>query len=129
MDLIADILLGGGALLTACYCLVLSRKLGKLRGLDQDLGGAIAVLSQQVDEMNQALVSARQSTETSTDALDTKTKAATETADRLELLLTALHDLPDPEAAADAEMQSIMATTDPDATVFVRSSRARSATQ
>jgi len=129
MDLIADILLGGGALLTACYCLVLSRKLGKLRGLDQDLGGAIAILSQQVDEMNQALVSARHSTETSTEELDTKTRAATETADRLELLLTALHDLPDPEASADEEMQSMMVTPDPDTTVFVRSSRTRASAQ
>ena len=129
MDLIADILLGGGALLTACYCLVLSRKLGKLRGLDLDLGGAIAILSQQVDEMNQALVSARHSTETSTEELDTKTRAATETADRLELLLTALHDLPDPEASADEEMQSMMVTPDPDTTVFVRSSRTRASAQ
>ncbi len=57
----SDILLGIGALAAALYCVVLSRKLNGLTDLDQELGSAIALLSQQVDEMTAALDGAQQS--------------------------------------------------------------------
>lgn len=125
MELMADILLGGGALATAAYCLVLSRKLGKLKGLDQDLGGAIAVLSQQVDEMTRALASVRDSTAASAGELEEKTQTARDTADRLELLLAALHDLPDPEIEADQEFERYIAPPPEQQNVFVRNTSKR----
>lgn len=120
MELLADILLGGGALATATYCLILSRKLSNLKGLDQDLGGAIAVLSQQVDEMTRTLASAKDSSSTSAEVLEEKTKNAKETTDRLELLLAALHDLPDPESVADKEFERFIEPADEQKNVFVR---------
>jgi outer membrane murein-binding lipoprotein Lpp len=59
MEYISDILLGAGALAAAFYCVILSRKLNRLSGLDQELGTAIAMLSQQVDEMTSVLKSAQ----------------------------------------------------------------------
>ena len=59
LDIIADVLLGVGALAAAFYCVALSRKLSRLTGLDQELGTAIAILSQQVDEMTQVLQTAQ----------------------------------------------------------------------
>lgn len=61
VGIVADIFLGAGAVGAAFYCFILSRKLSRLTGLDQELGSAIALLSQQVDEMSAALVSAQAS--------------------------------------------------------------------
>ncbi|MEI6801113.1 MAG: hypothetical protein WCO04_18150, partial [Pseudomonadota bacterium] len=55
MNLISDILLSAGAFGAAIYCLVLSARLKKLTALESGMGGAIAVLSVQVDEMTKAL--------------------------------------------------------------------------
>ena len=55
MQLIADLLAGLGALGAAVYCLVLSRRLKRFNQLENGMGGAIAVLSAQVDDMTKAL--------------------------------------------------------------------------
>ncbi|MEM8801293.1 MAG: hypothetical protein AAFX07_10275 [Pseudomonadota bacterium] len=98
MDLIADILLIAGALGAALYCVVLSRRLNRFTNLEKGVGGAIAVLSSQVDDMTKALEDARTATASSATSLKTMTGRAEGVAQRLELLVASMHDLPvDPE--------------------------------
>lgn len=99
MELIADMLLGAGALGAAAYCLVLSRRLAAFTRLESGMGGAIAVLSAQVDDMTRALDRARGTATDSAEALEGRTRRAEQVAERLELLLASMHDLPEPGAA------------------------------
>lgn len=94
MELIADILLIAGALGAGAYCIVLSRRLSRFTDLEKGVGGAIAVLSSQVDDMTKALATARSSTASSAKSLDQLTGRAEGVAQRLELLVASLHDLP-----------------------------------
>lgn len=98
MDYISDILLIAAAIGAGIYCHILSRKLTKLNDMKQGVGGAVAVLSAQVDELKSALekadASANQSVRTLGDVNDRAEKAAR----RLELLLASMHDLPEPNA-------------------------------
>ena len=55
MDLIADIFLIAGALGAGFYCIVLSRRLSRFTDLENGVGGAVAILSQQVDDLTRAL--------------------------------------------------------------------------
>ncbi len=100
MELIADILLGAGAIGAGVYCLVLSRRLKALNGLEGGMGGAIAVLSAQVDDMTRALQAAQGAAGDSTRVLGETTGRAERAAARLELMLATLHDLPDEGGAA-----------------------------
>jgi hypothetical protein len=100
MELISDILLIAGAIGAAFYCFVLSRRLSRFTNLDRGVGGAIAVLSAQVDDMTRALANAQGTASGSTDKLAALTVRAEEVAGRLELLVASMHDLP--EAAAPA---------------------------
>ena len=95
MEIVSDILLSAGALGAAFYCLVLSRRLRSFNQLENGMGGAIATLSMQVDDMTRALGSARSTAEVSTDRLAALTDRAAGATQQLELLLAALHDLPD----------------------------------
>ena len=74
------------------------------------MGGAIAVLSAQVDDMTKALDRARATAGNSANGLETQTQRAEVAAAKLELLIAALHDLPDPARAppdpVDAEADS-----------------------
>lgn len=99
MNLIADILLVGGSFGAAIYCYVLSGRLKKFTALESGMGGAIAVLSVQVDDMTRALEKARTAAHGSADGLEALTMRAESVAGRLELLVAAMHDLP--EAGAD----------------------------
>ena len=99
MTLIADLMLGAGALGAAIYCFILARRLKRFTQLESGMGGAIAVLSAQVDDMTRALESARRVASASTEGLETQTQRARKQADRLELLLASMHDLPAEEAA------------------------------
>lgn len=94
MELIADVMLVAGALGAAVYCLVLSRRLRRFNDLENGMGGAIAVLSAQVDDMTQALKGARVTAQSSSSALVGLTDRAEGVAQRLELLVASLHDLP-----------------------------------
>lgn len=87
MAFLSDILLGAGALAAAFYCVVLSRKLNRLTGLDQELGTAIAVLSKQVDEMTTALEAAQTSATRSRDELGALTERAESVAHHLNTVL------------------------------------------
>jgi hypothetical protein len=95
MTLIADILMAAGSFGAAIYCYVLSGRLKKFTTLESGMGGAIAVLSVQVDDMTHALDRARGAASESANSLDMLTLRGEAIAARLELMMAALHDLPD----------------------------------
>jgi hypothetical protein len=97
MDLIADILMTSGAFGAGLYCYVLALRLKKFTTLETGMGGAIAVLSAQVDEMTCALEAARSSAIGSATDLTAQTGRAEAVARRIELLLATMHDLPQRE--------------------------------
>lgn len=99
MELISDILLIAGALGAGFYCIVLSRRLSRFTNLEKGMGGAIAVLSAQVDDMTTMLSRAQGTAIGSTTTLECLTERAEEVARRLELLVASMHDLPDARAA------------------------------
>jgi len=106
MELIADILLAAGAFGAAVYCFVLQRRLTRFSQLENGMGGAVAVLSAQVDDLTRALASAQGTAGNSTRKLEDLTQRAEAAAVRLELLVSSLHDLPETEsrpAEADSE--------------------------
>jgi hypothetical protein len=132
MGLIADILLIAGALGAAVYCLVLARKLSRLTGLESGMGGAIAVLSGQVDDMTRVLAGAQAAAQTSSERLGQLTARAEETARRLELLLASMHDLdsrdnasPDPGRANGRSCPAHGAPEDTEAEARFLTRRAR----
>lgn len=94
MDVIADILLGAGAFGAAIYCMVLSRRLQRLTQLESGMGGAIALLSAQVDDLTRTLKRAEDSARQSSGELESQTQRAEEAVRRIELLLSTLHDIP-----------------------------------
>ncbi|MES2665736.1 MAG: hypothetical protein V4712_06515 [Pseudomonadota bacterium] len=100
MELIADILMAAGAFGAAVYCYVLSARLTRFGTLETGMGGAIAVLSSQVDDMTRALEQARGAAGASATGLEALTTRAEGLAARLELLVASLHDLPEPEGPA-----------------------------
>ncbi|MFN3971551.1 MAG: hypothetical protein ACK4GO_12770 [Gemmobacter sp.] len=99
MQVVSDILMTAGTFAAAFYCYVLSRRLKRFQTLEGGLGGAIAVLSAQVDDMTRALDRARAAAEVQSTSLDDLTRRGEAAAARLELLLASLHDLPDPAEA------------------------------
>lgn len=112
MELIADILLIAGALGAGTYCVVLARRLNRFNDLEKGVGGAIAVLSAQVDDMTKTLEAARKSAGDSTGTLDELTGRAESVAQRLELLVASLHDIPDTSRGA-AEEEADLASEAP----------------
>jgi len=96
MTLIADILLVAGALGAAFYCMILSRRLNRFNDLEKGVGGAVAILSVQVDDMTKTLEKARLAASDSTSSLESLTGKAEDVAKRLELLMASMHDLPKP---------------------------------
>jgi hypothetical protein len=94
MEIIADILLISGAIGAGIYCMVLSGRLRRFTDLEKGVGGAIAILSVQVDDMTKTLEKARVSAAESAQSLDNLTVRAEGAARRLELLVAAMHDLP-----------------------------------
>lgn len=96
MNIISDILMSAGAFAAAIYCFVLSARLKKFTALESGMGGAIAVLSAQVDDMTKALDRARGAATGSASSPEGMTTRAEAVAARIELLLAAMHDLPEP---------------------------------
>lgn len=94
MTLISDILIASGAFAAALYCYVLSRRLSRFAKLESGMGGAIAVLSAQVDDLTRALSKAQGAAAASSENLTGLTHRAEEVAGRIELLLASLNDLP-----------------------------------
>ncbi len=95
MNLISDILLSAGAFGAAIYCMILAARLKKFTTLESGMGGAIAVLSVQVDDMTKALDKARLAATGSAVGLESQTARAEAVAARIELLLASMHDLPE----------------------------------
>lgn len=94
INMIADILLVAGAIGAALYCFILSRRLKRFNDLETGVGGAVAILSAQVDDLTRALEVAQGAANESTLSLDQLTARAEGVAKRLELLLASMHDLP-----------------------------------
>ncbi|PJE27395.1 hypothetical protein SAMN06297129_0675 [Pseudooceanicola antarcticus] len=93
MELIADILLVAGALGAGFYCYILARRLSRFNDLENGVGGAVAVLSAQVDDLSKTLQAAQGSAAESSSSLEQLTDRAEQVAKRLELLVASLHDL------------------------------------
>ncbi|MDP3262495.1 MAG: hypothetical protein U1E06_03560 [Tabrizicola sp.] len=102
MELIADVLMVAGSFGAAFYCHILSLRLKRFTTLETGMGGAIAVLSAQVDDMTRALDKAQGAANGSASSLEALTLRGEAVAKRLELLVASLHDLPDPDRAPAA---------------------------
>ncbi|HEY9039544.1 MAG TPA: hypothetical protein VIN05_11470 [Roseovarius sp.] len=94
MELIADMLLVAGALGAGFYCYILARRLTRFNDLENGVGGAVAILSMQVDDLTKTLDAAQAATATSGATLENLTDRAEGVAKRLELLMASMHDLP-----------------------------------
>ncbi|MGH1355021.1 MAG: hypothetical protein ACRBBS_08090 [Thalassovita sp.] len=105
MEYIADILLVAGALGAGFYCFILARRLSRFNDLEKGVGGAVALLSSQVDDLTKTLNDAKQVADSSTNSLDGLTVRAEDVAKRLELLVASMHDLPDPAPTPPPERQ------------------------
>ncbi len=99
ITLVSDILLGGGAFGAAIYCYILAQRLKRFNNLENGVGGAVAVLSAQVDDMTRSLDLARKAAAHSSATLTALTERAEESARKLELMMASLHDLPEPSSA------------------------------
>lgn len=93
MEFLADIILGAGALGAGIYCMVLSRRLRRFNDLEKGVGGAVAVLSAQVDDLTKTLESAKGAADDSNKSLETLTDRAEGVAKKLELMVASMHDI------------------------------------
>ncbi len=116
MELIADILLVAGALGAGLYCFVLSRRLKRFTDLEQGVGGAVAVLSTQAEELKKSLDSARAASDQSGDELKELTERAQSVAQRLELMMASMHDvIPEEKAAPEPPAPEVSLEPDEEA--------------
>ncbi|KMK68852.1 hypothetical protein [Puniceibacterium sp. IMCC21224] len=106
MDLIADILLVAGALGAGLYCFILARRLTRFNDLESGVGGAVAVLSAQVDDLTRTLAAAQKTAGASATSLTQLTARAEEVAKRLELMVASMHDLPPNQATSETSEPS-----------------------
>lgn len=120
MDLIADILLTAGAIGAGVYCFVLGRRLNRFNDLEKGVGGAVAVLSAQVDDLNRTLNAAKQTAAGSAETLTELTSRAEDMSRRLELQMASLHDLPAPSEPKVAAQEAPPAHRSPAAPMFAR---------
>lgn len=88
----ADILIIFASLGAMAYCMVLSRRLSRLTSFDKGLGGAIAVMSSQVDEMKAALREAKSGSDGAGSQLNDLVHQAREISSELEMMIAACHD-------------------------------------
>jgi methyl-accepting chemotaxis protein len=122
MELIADILLAAGALGAGIYCFVLGRRLNRFNDLENGVGGAVAVLSAQVDDLSKTLESAQSTAEKSANTLTDLTERAEAMAKRLELQMASMHDIPNPSPPQPRPAVQPQTTGEP---MFVRHRGAR----
>lgn len=94
MEIIADLLLVSGALGASFYCFMLGRKLNRFNSLEKGVGGAVAVLSAQVDDLEKIIGSAQKTASDSANTLTDLTLRAEEISRQLELQMASLHDIP-----------------------------------
>ncbi len=94
MNLIADILLAAGAIGAGLYCFVLGQRLKKFNSLENGVGGAVAVLSSQVEDLKQTMEKAQLAAQESVNSLEELNNRGEDISKRLEIQMAALHDLP-----------------------------------
>ena len=128
MELVADILLVAGALGAGFYCFVLARRLNRFNDLEKGVGGAVAVLSAQVDDLNKTLNAARLASDGSNTALTELTNRAETVAGRLELMMASLHDIPEavpePPVPVEAEAKTVLSSSNAESgPMFMRHER------
>lgn len=118
ISIIADILMIAASAGAAIYCIILSRRLARLTSFDKGIGGAIAVLSAQVDEMKAALAEARLGRDGVSHQLHDQLRQAREISAELELMIAACHDFAEEamavQAAAPAPASAAAAMFAPD---------------
>jgi hypothetical protein len=102
MTFLADLFLAAGAMGAGLYCLVLARRLRRFTDLETGVGGAVAVLSAQVDDLTTMLQRAEAAASGSVSRLAEVSNRADAAAKRLELLVASLHDLPAEPARPEA---------------------------
>lgn len=120
MEIIADIFLAAGALGAGFYCFVLGRRLNRFNDLEKGVGGAVAVLSAQVDDLTKTLTAAQTSATQSANTLTDLVSRAEDSSRRLELQMASLHDLPPAQSdtpAGKPELKLSEAASEP---MFVR---------
>ncbi|MFK7881564.1 hypothetical protein [Roseobacter sp.] len=110
MNLIADILLAAGALGAGVYCFVLGRRLNRFNDLEKGVGGAVAVLSAQVDDLTKTLSSAQSTAAGSAQTLTDLTQRAEEMSRKLELQMASLHDIPDQQPSVVSQERAAPVT-------------------
>ncbi|MFT5796702.1 MAG: hypothetical protein ACI84R_000753 [Candidatus Azotimanducaceae bacterium] len=93
MELIADLLLVSGASGASFYCYILGRRLNRFNSLEKGVGGAVAVLSAQVDDLEKTLDVAQKAMQDSAISLTNLTVRAEVVARQLELQMASLHDV------------------------------------
>jgi len=123
LQVASDALLGIGAFGAAAYCVVLARRLKRFNNLENGVGGAVAVLSAQVDDMTKTLDQAHKSAAHSEKSLTALTERAEASARKLELMMASLHDLPDaPKLAGNgiAEVDGSQNQVGPGKHIFAR---------
>lgn len=121
MELVADILLVAGAIGAGLYCFVLARRLNRFNDLEKGVGGAVAVLSAQVDDLTRTLAAAQATADGSNTVLSDLTDRAESVAGKLELMMASMHDLPG--SAPERESAPSVPKSD---VIFVRHERPRS---
>lgn len=120
MDLIADILLAAGAIGAGIYCFVLGRRLNRFNDLEKGVGGAVAVLSAQVDDLTKTLEAAQTTASGSAQTLVDLAARADSVSQKLELQMASLHDIapaPPPRAAEERQPAKSPVAEEP---MFVR---------
>lgn len=126
MEMIADILLVAGAMSAGLYCFVLARRLNKFNDLEKGVGGAVAVLSAQVEDLSKSLSAAKSASEGSNDTLLELTTRAESVSQKLELMMASMHDLAPadpPEVEEPREATSEVSTSLSPGPMFVRHER------
>lgn len=124
LGLISDVLLLAATGGMALWCRVLTKRLKAFNDLDTGLGGTIAALKLQADDLQASIAVATEHAHDRGAALDEATTRADDRIGRMEMLLTSLEDL-EAEAA-----DRLLAEPTVDETVFVPNFRAaRSATR
>jgi len=122
VELVADFLLIAGALGAGFFCYILARRLNRFNDLEKGVGGAVALLSAQVDDLTKTLVAARDTSDNSNTALNDLTGRAEAVAQRLELMMASMHDVPEP-CPPDAEPEQTGTTRSTGGPMFVRHER------
>lgn len=122
VEMIADILLVAGAIGAGFYCFVLARRLNRFNDLEKGVGGAVAVLSAQVDDLTKTLEAAQNTASASTMSLDGLTDRAENAAKRLELLVASLHDLSENASAPSQQPSAPEPSASPLGPMFKRHS-------